>query len=64
MYQFLKTILLSISLLGGSDPAGRHASKASLWGITKTMLGMIALAARVVRVMDSIFLHLFESRYH
>lgn len=49
MYQFLKTILLGISSLGGGDPAGRRASKSSLWGITKTTPGMIALAATVVR---------------
>ncbi|KAF8266403.1 hypothetical protein EI94DRAFT_1803102 [Lactarius quietus] len=42
--KFLRTILLGISSLGGGDPAGRRESKASLWGLTKTTPGMIALA--------------------
>ncbi|KAF8259062.1 hypothetical protein EI94DRAFT_1814033 [Lactarius quietus] len=46
--KFLRTILLGISSLGGGDPAGRRASKASLWGLTKTTPGMITLAATVV----------------
>ncbi|KAF8266830.1 hypothetical protein EI94DRAFT_1701468 [Lactarius quietus] len=42
-----KTILHGVSSLGG-DPAGRRAPRASLWGITKTMPGMIALAATIL----------------
>ncbi|KAF8268766.1 hypothetical protein EI94DRAFT_1700013 [Lactarius quietus] len=42
-----KTILHGVSSLGG-DPAGRRAPRASLWGITKTTPGMIALAATIL----------------
>ncbi|KAF8259365.1 hypothetical protein EI94DRAFT_1813455 [Lactarius quietus] len=45
--KFLKTILHRVSLLG-SDPAGRCAPRASLWGITKMTPGMIALAATII----------------
>ncbi|KAH9174114.1 hypothetical protein EDB89DRAFT_2068103 [Lactarius sanguifluus] len=44
---FLKTILFGVSSLDG-DPAGNRAPKSSLWKLTKTTPGMIALAATVV----------------
>ncbi|KAF8274705.1 hypothetical protein EI94DRAFT_1794000 [Lactarius quietus] len=45
--KFLKTILHGVSSLG-SDPAGRRAPRASLWGITKMTPGMIALVATIL----------------
>ncbi|KAH9166646.1 hypothetical protein EDB89DRAFT_2075584 [Lactarius sanguifluus] len=44
---FLKTILLGVSSLDG-DPTGKRAPRATLWGITHTTPGMIALAATVI----------------
>ena len=37
------------------DPMGRHASKATLWELTVTTPGMIALAATVVSTVSSIY---------
>lgn len=51
--QFLKIILHGRSSIEG-DPAGRRASKATLWGLTATTPGMIALAATVVSTVSSI----------
>ncbi|KAH9055116.1 hypothetical protein EDB83DRAFT_2521326 [Lactarius deliciosus] len=44
---FLKTILFGVSSLGG-DPTGNRTPKSILWGLKKTTLGMIALAATVI----------------
>jgi hypothetical protein len=49
MSQLLKVILFGMSVLRG-DTRGKRASKAILWGVTKTTPGMIAAAATMVSV--------------
>jgi hypothetical protein len=46
--QYLRVVLFGKASINDGDPGGRCPGKHLLWGIKKTMLGMIATAATIV----------------